>query len=143
MRTRHWIVLAILVLPAAGCGKSQALEGTTNDPREFRGFADQSLPPADAARQQALGDILEDVRAGCKLEDIKKRVSSIDFQETSARFLEGGAKLVRWSFDGRPKGNDVPVILYVSSGSGQESPKEIRRTYRVTQQRGRFTIVRA
>jgi hypothetical protein len=142
MQTRCWILLAIILLPSAGCGRSQSLEGTANDPREVRGFADQTLPPADAARQQALGDILEDVRAGCKLEDVKKRVSSVDFQETTSALLDGGAKLTRWKFDGPPKGNVVPVVLYVSSGSSQEPPKEIHRAYRVTQQRGRFSIVR-
>jgi len=127
-----------------GCSKSETSVSVPNDPRELRGFADQGLPPAQAARQQALGNVLEDVRNGCKLEEIKKRVSSIDFQETSETFLENGDKLAKWKFDGPPNGDAVSVVLFISSGSrDQESPKEIHRTYRVTQRRGRFTITRA
>ena len=79
-------------------------------------------------------------RNGCN-EDIKKHVSRIDFRETPATFLENGVRRARWKFDGPPKGDAIAVVLFVSSETnGREPLKEIRRTYRVTQQRGRFTI---
>ena len=153
MVLRRLSFLGALILSTAlsGCGgggsqpaavspeTAQVVEATD-------GNVDPKLAPILKVKQTAVYDVLFNIREGARPEGVHVLVSGVTFSESSQQFLEGAKKLIRWKFNGTPKGNEVPVALTFATTDAEEesgqAPKTVNRVYLVNGQPGKFTISR-
>jgi hypothetical protein len=136
----------LVVLPLAiGCGGGAS--GEVYHPEAFQGKVDTSLPSELQVRQEVLRRLLHGLQEGIgEVAALRIFVPGVDYRESFEQFYEGQKRLIRWDFNGRPNGNDVPVVLYFDNKeSGPVSPETERRVERVYQVSGygqRFAISR-
>jgi hypothetical protein len=115
--------------PAAGAGRLTAV--------------DASLPKEAQARQSVVRDLLNNLQEGYPAERLKVFLPGVKFRETQAQFLEGGQYLERWSFQGPPAGDEVPVsLVFATEESGGKASKQVDRVYVVQGVAGRYTVSR-
>ena len=74
--------------------------------------------------------VLDALLEGSTLEEAVKAFPQVQFKESSPQFFDGAAQLVRWKFNGAPKGNEVPVTLTLAAAGGESRQSE--RVYVVT-----------
>lgn len=134
---------SILMLAAAvGCGENEIPPEEAYTP--VSGDVDTSLPPDLQEKQQALKSILDALSVeGVDLDQLLDQNPNLRFNESSEEFYErGGINLDGWEFNGKPVGNDLPVVLYLNLDSTGRNKLKVERVYTVTGSRGRFTITR-
>jgi len=142
-RTMMWICSVFLVLLAAGCGEPTIAPEDSYEPAELQGTVDTSLPPELQKKQQALYDVLSVLQRGVAVDDVSGYTPNVRFQETPESFLPSGTlDLARWAFDGKPTGNDVPVVMHFTLDSPGGETKEEKRVYTVTGSGGQMVIRR-
>jgi hypothetical protein len=132
-----------LVLLAAGCGEPTIAPEDSFEPAELQGTVDTGLPPELQKKQQALYDVLSVLQRGVAVDDVSGYTPNVRFQETPDSFLPSGTlDLARWAFDGKPTGNDVPVVMHFTLDTPGGETKEEKRVYTVTGAGGRMVIRR-
>ena len=132
--------LALLVL-AAGCGEPTVAPEDAYDPADFQGEVDTSLPEELQKKQQAIRDAFEPLVRGVLVEDLGVYLENIRFESTTEEFLPSGTiALERWGFDGKPSGNDVPVVMHFVVDGAEGETKEVERVYTVTTSGGQTVI---
>ncbi|MBI1901675.1 MAG: hypothetical protein HYS13_11275 [Planctomycetia bacterium] len=137
MQTR-WICLAFALL--FGCSSEQPIPpDQAYDPAKVQGQVDKTLPADDQERQAALKSVLDQLQEGNDFESLF--LPGVTYEESESSFLEGAIGVASWSFDGRPSGIDVPVVLQMTMDSGEL--KERKRVYRVAGSSGGYTVSRA
>jgi hypothetical protein len=135
------LLLAAATLGVPGCAEKE------NPPKKdyvpICGAVDTSLPPDVQVRQQVLKSMLDALTMGMTLDQLFDQNPTLRFDQSPAEFYERGAVgLAGWQFDGKPEGNDVPVVLYLMLDSAGRNQLMVRRVYRVTDSGGRLTISR-
>jgi len=141
-RTTIRLFAVASVLLAAGCGEPAVAPEDAYEPAELQGTVDTGLPPEQQKKQQAVYDVLSVLHQGVAVDDLPGYCPDIRFQETPESFLSPGTlDLARWEFDGKPTGNDVPVVLHFTLDAPGGETKEERRVYTVTSP-GRLTVIR-
>jgi hypothetical protein len=133
--------MLLLLAAAAGCGKRETPAQATYS--RALGTVDTNLTPDLQAKQQALKTLLDALAVGSQLDKLTKQNPNLHFDESPGDFFERGAVgLAGWHFDGRPQGDDLPVVLYLSlDGTGRNQLK-VHRVYTVTGSPDRVTISR-
>lgn len=131
------LLLALLV----GCARREIPPEEAYVPQT--GTVDPSLPAPLQAKQQALKSVLDALSIeGIDFDELASD-PKLEFQETAEEFLEEGAiNLAGWDFNGKPAGNDLPVVLYLNLDSTGRNQRKVERVYTVTGSPGRFTISR-
>ena len=149
---RRYLPVLIVFWPLfAGCGGGE--QSTVSATTEVNaaalnsdGSVDEKLPPMLKAKQRAMATVLFNIREGARPESISQYVNGVIFSETSKQFFDGGVNLIRWKFNGTPKGNDIPVVLTIATKDGSnesdQAPKTVERTYSVTVKSGKLEITR-
>ena len=134
---------SILLLAAAvGCGEKEIPPEEAYTP--VSGDVDTSLSPELQQKQQALKSILDALSVeGLDLDQLPEQYPGLRFNESAEEFYErSGINLDGWEFNGKPVGNDLPVVLYLNLDSTGRKKLKVERVYTVTGSRGRFTISR-
>jgi hypothetical protein len=135
--TRCSVILGVVLLSAvSGCGGKKAEEKTLSTvayrPSDYSGVVDKSLSPAVRAKQIALAAVFDPLLEGATLDGITKTSPDIHFNESSEKFYEGASRLVRWKFNGAPKGDAVPVVLtFATTADAGENERNQRKDERV------------
>jgi hypothetical protein len=134
-KTLASLSLAFAVAAIVGCSTTTA--DTIYKPEAQQGVVDQSLPSELRDKQQSLFRLLNALQDGIgETIALRSFVPGVDFRESFEKFYDGTKRFVRWEFNGQPKGNEVPVVLYFDDReSGPVDPQKlqrIERTYVVT-----------
>lgn len=126
-RRERLLAFIMLIGFLIGCGMQTG--STTQNATSPRGTVDLSLPPTERAAQEAVAKLLNAYLEGVMDEaGLGIYAPGISFPVESSQFLDGNGTLIRWSFQGRPRGNSVPVTLYIDDqNTGQSQPKELRK----------------
>jgi hypothetical protein len=142
-----FVILICLLFP--GCGSSQP---TTPEKATAYVAADDTvnskLAPALKEKQTLIAAILSNIREGARPDNIAQYVPCVKYSETKKQFFDDGVRLVRWKFNGDPKGDEVNVTLTIatSDSSDESSAKTVNRTYIVTKdkkdKKGLLTVTR-
>ena len=83
-----------------------------------------------------------DPEAFLAVDDVSGYTPNVRFQETPDSFLPSGTlDLARWAFDGKPTGNDVPVVMHFTLDTPGGETKEEKRVYTVTGAGGGSSLV--
>jgi hypothetical protein len=106
----------------------------------MQGEVDTTLPPDLQAKQAALKSVLDELQFGNAIEDIY--APGVLFDETPQSFREDGIGLHSWDFNGKPSGDDVPVVLNLRLDTPDSQTKRVERVYSVTGVPGNFVIRR-
>jgi hypothetical protein len=138
------LILTASLLTASGCGEATIPPEDAYDPEEVAGKVDPGLPSGLQAKQEALRKVLAELQQGVEIEFLSDYLDDVRFMETSEGFLEGALDLERWDFNGKPTGNDVPVVLFLAKENPDGTRREVRveRVYTVTGVPGGYFIRR-
>ena len=134
----------VLSLPfAAGCSRTSA--DTVYRPEAYQGHRRCFIAARATAKQQAIWRLLNALQEGIgETIALRSFVPGVDFRESFEKFYEGAGRLVRWEFNGRPKGNEVPVVLYFDDQtSGPVDPEKERRGNECTSSRAAGSSLRS
>ena len=135
------LALILLLAAGAGCGKRE-IPPQGAYPRAL-GTVDTSLSPDLQAKQQVVKTLFDAISVGMRLDQLPDQNASLRFDESPEEFLERGAVgLAGWQFDGKPQGDDVPVVLYLSLDGTGRNQLQVHRVYTVAGSPDRFTISR-
>jgi len=135
------LALILLLAAAAGCGKRE-MPPQRAYPRAL-GTVDTSLSPDLQAKQQVVKSLFDALSVGMRLEELTDQNPNLRFDESPGDFFERGAVgLAGWQFDGKPQGDDVPVVLYLSLDGTGRNQLQVHRVYTVAGSPDRFTISR-
>lgn len=141
-------LLAVAALAAMACiGCSSGASAEAYNPANFQGTIDKSLPPDQQARQAAVQKLLNAMREGvADPGGLSLYAPGITLRERFDSFYGASKRLVRWDFNGPPRGGEVPVVLYFDDkDSGPVDPSAERkeeRVYVVSGSGNRFSISR-
>lgn len=134
-------VVAALGL-AWGCGeKTVPPEEAAFNP-SVRAKVDETLPPDLQQKQAALKQALDEIMTQFIQPSEVREIVGINFAEPSESFWEGASEIVRWDFDGKPAGNDVPVAITFSMDDTGKNTRDVKRVYTVVGRQGAWTISR-
>ncbi len=139
-----WCSLALAcVFTTPGCQRGEA----HFEPRELEGTVDTSLPKPLQAKQEVLARWLRGMQQGIgEIAGLRLMVPGVDMKESFDQFYNQHKRLVRWEFNGKPVGVEVPVILYfddVESGVYDERTlHREERVYAANNTGNRWTIAR-
>lgn len=137
------IFLLGLAIIQLGCGGKPP---EAFNPASVQGTIDTSLPRPQQRAQQGVQLLLNAVQEGAADPGGLALLAPVDFREPFPKFFSGGKRLVRWDFNGPPKGSEVPVTLYFDGQTGgpADAATEVRedRVYQVGAAGQRFTITR-
>lgn len=145
MKTFASLSLALVTAAIVGCSTSTA--ETIYIPAAQQGVVDKSLPSELRDRQQSLFRLLRGLQDGIdETVALRSLVPGVNFRESFEKFYDGTKRLVRWEFNGPPKGNEVPVVLYFDDQEhGPVDPQKLQRverTYIVAGSGQQFTVTR-
>ena len=137
-----FIVISGLTM-LAGCGGQTAAQ-SPSEPAQ--GQVDTSLTPIQQHQQRGLMLFLNAVQEGANDPSSLSILAPVDFRDHFSAFFGTQQRLLRWSFNGQPTGNEVPVTLvFDNQANGPTLPaNEVResRIYYVIPAGQRFTIAR-
>ena len=142
MHRLHVSALAVLTALLVGCGEETVPPEQSYDPQQDSGEVDASLPQALQVKQRVLQGVLNELQTGTEVEFLRNYLPDVRFQETQEKFDEGTLGVARWDFGGKPTGNDVPVVLWLSLDSSGKNEKKVERIYSVGGSAGAYTIAR-
>jgi hypothetical protein len=138
------ILVAVPLL--AGCGSSVPPDKVYR-PEAFQGKVDASLSPELQAKQNALRRFLAGIQEGIgDQQSLREFVPGINVRENFEQLVDSPARLVRWEFNGQPKGSEVPVVLYLvddpNAKASASNERRVERTYLVSGGGRQVTIAR-
>ena len=136
------LCLSFSAVAFLGCGEPTVPPDEAYDPEKMQGTVDTTLPPELRAKQEAILEAFDALQRGVPIDMLAEEVSGIRFTESAESFFEDTIRLERWEFNGRPTGNDVPVVLYLAEDDAGENLRQRDRIYTVSGSPGRFTITR-
>jgi hypothetical protein len=132
-----------MVLLTAGCGEPTIPPEEAFDPASLQGEVDETLPPELKKKQEAVYRVFDVLLQGVGVEFLSDALPEIRFEETPETFHPPGTvSLESWAFDGKPTGNDVPVVMHFTLDTSGGETKEEKRVYTVTGSGGRMVIRR-
>lgn len=135
MKTLIALSLVLAVPFLSGCGRnSDARQADT-----AYGKVDASLSPELQAKQEVVRKVLFGLQTGVL-------VPGVAIQGRIEPLLDDVGRASRWSFDGSPKGNEVPVVLHFDAkagGSGAaKAEQQAKRVYVVSGNGDRWNVAR-
>jgi hypothetical protein len=135
-----WVMFVALGI--TGCAQATG-SVESYDPQSHRGELDPSLP-VDARQRQAVVKTVFDslMPFNFHFEELPAALPGIQMAETKQSFLDGKGALYGWAFDGAPRGNEIPVIVYLEEDATGRPSGQQARTYVVTGGAGRWTVSR-
>lgn len=137
------LLFALPLLVAIGCGESTVAPEDVFDPAKLQGTVDTSLPPHLQAKQEALATVFNlMIESGMDFEDMREEKAGVTVEESMEDFLEGTVELAQWDFNGKPSGDDVPVVLFLAEDSSGKNTRRVERVYTVLGSPGRITVSR-
>jgi hypothetical protein len=105
---------------------------------------DQSLPPEQRARQDALVRLFKALQSGTAVRHVKSYEPDLDFQESAEAFIEQGIQLRSWDWAGPPDQDKLRVHMeFLLDEPPGDKTVAYDRTYSVTRMGNRFVIRRA
>jgi hypothetical protein len=107
-----------------------------------QGVIDTTLPAAQREKQAVLKGVLDDLEQGTPYSKLKELKPSVRLTESAQGFYRDVIGLERWEFNGKPQGDEVPVVLYMSEDKPGNPVKRVDRVYRVEGSGGQFVISR-
>ena len=144
MKTSMFSLLFLAsLLGVAGC------DTLTPEPEKkavvAQGQVDQTLPTDAQSRQRALRKFLGAVLEGvADPGGLSIYAPGVEYRAKYEDFNGASGRLVRWEFNGRPSGNDVPVVLFFADqATGLVDYDNLRRqekVYAVARAGQRFAI---
>jgi hypothetical protein len=142
-KTMQLLLLLLSLAAIGGCSQSSAQ--TTFTAASYQGKVDTTLSAELQAKQQALRKFLNAVLEGVgDAGGLAIYAPGIDFRAKYEDLNGTSGRLVRWDFNGRPSGNDVPVVLvYVDPATGLVTPeneRKVEKTFAVVRGGNRFSI---
>ena len=127
------LTFTCLAAIAVGCGEAAVPIEESYDPQQNSGEVDTGLPDALQAKQRIVQIVLNALsQENIEIEFLSNSYPEVKFTETAEGFDEDTLGLARWDFNGKPAGNDVPVVLWLSLDSSGENERKVERVYTVT-----------
>lgn len=147
MKTIVNLAILAVILLVVGCGSGTVPPDKVYRPEAFQGKVDASLPPELQAKQHALRRFLAGVQEGIgEKESLREFVPGVTIRESFEQLVDAPARLTRWEFNGKPKGSEVPVVLYLSDDPNAKAnsadQRRVERVYLVSGGGRQFTITR-
>lgn len=116
MSVKHFRLLLITNLVFLGCAAEPDFVAT---PEKLVGVVDESLPPAQQAKQQSVRRFLKAIQEGVgDAEQLRLVAPGIRYSGSFTGILQGHARLARWEFTDAMQGNRVPVKLFFDELQG-------------------------
>lgn len=137
---RHLMMFCVLAA-CYGCGGDQAAQ-PVYDPTEYQGEVDTSLPPELQEKQEALKRVFDELQRRTGYDSLPDVLPDYRLTETRESFFGNTLALEKWDFNGRPSGNDVPVVVQLLEDTPEESLRKEERVYTVTGSMGKYVIQR-
>ena len=132
----------LLLLATAGCGEPTVPPEEAYAPEKLAGSVDTSLPKELQEKQRVIRKVLVTLQEAIDFDDLPGYHPDVRFTESLEGFLEGTINLARWDFNGRPTGDDVPLVVFLSEDTTGRNERRVERVYTVTGSPGRWTISR-
>jgi hypothetical protein len=132
------------VLAAIGCGPAPVVQAF--DPASIQGKVDTTLSSLQQSQQHGMRLFLNAIQEGAGDQAGLSLLAPVTFRDPFPAFFGTSSRLVRWDFNGPPRGNEVPVTLYFDNHTSGpvDATQEVRedRVYYVVPSGQRYTIAR-
>lgn len=142
MSRRIHVPLVAALLLASGCGEESVPPEEAAFRESVRAKVDESLPQDLQQKQAALKQALDKIMIEFIQPNEVRDHIGINFTESPQSFWEGASEIVRWDFDGKPAGDDLPVVITFAMDDTGENTREVKRVYAVVGWPGNWTISR-